>query len=80
MKKKKEEINKLKKTTIKNIYDPSQWTNIITSLRVLLVEKSPIEITNIDFPKDEFSRHFSLSFYIQKLSNGEQYERRWLIY
>jgi len=49
-------------------------------LRDLLVEKCPIKITNIDFPKDEFSRHFFSSFDIQKLSNGEQHERRWLIY
>jgi len=77
---KKEENNKLKETTIKNIYDPSQWINISTSLRDLLVEKSLIKMTNIDFPKDEFSRHFSSSFYIQKLSNGQQCERIRLIY
>ena len=49
-------------------------------MRDLLVEKSPIKITNIYFLKDEFSRHFSSSFYIQKLSNGEHRERRHLIY
>ena len=43
-------------------------------------KKGPTKITNIDFPKDEFSRYFSLSFYIQKLPNSEQHERRWLIY
>ncbi|XP_058732697.1 uncharacterized protein LOC131604263 [Vicia villosa] len=64
----------------KNIYDPSQWINISTSLRDLLVEKGPIKVTDIDFPKDESTRHFSSSFYIQKLSNGENRERRWLIY
>ncbi|XP_058740955.1 uncharacterized protein LOC131613289 [Vicia villosa] len=64
----------------KNIYDPSQWINISTNLRDLLVEKGPIKVTDIDFPKDESTRHFSSSFYIQKLSNGENRERRWLIY
>ena len=49
-------------------------------MRDLLVEKGPIKITNINFPKDEFSKHFSSSFYIEKLSNGKQHERRWLIY
>uniref|UniRef100_A0A151UGN0 Uncharacterized protein n=1 Tax=Cajanus cajan TaxID=3821 RepID=A0A151UGN0_CAJCA len=32
-----EEINKLDDSTSKNIYDPSQWTNIDTNLRNLLV-------------------------------------------
>ena len=49
-------------------------------MRDLLVEKSPFKIINIDFPKDEFLRHFSSSFYIQKLSYGEYREKRWLIY
>ena len=46
----------------------------------LLVEKGHIKITNIDFPKDKFSRLFFSSFYIQKLSNREQHERKCLIY
>ncbi|XP_058734057.1 uncharacterized protein LOC131605754 [Vicia villosa] len=64
----------------KNIYDPSQWINISTSLRDLLVEKDPIKVTDINFSKDESTRHFSSSFYIQKLLNGEKRERIWLIY
>jgi len=39
-------------TLHKNIYDPSQWKNIDTNLKDLLVEKDPIKIINIDFPKD----------------------------
>ncbi|XP_058778632.1 uncharacterized protein LOC131652705 [Vicia villosa] len=66
--------------TTKNICDPSQWTNISTNLRDFLVEKGPLKVIDIDFPKDESSRHFSSSFYIKKLSNGEKRERRWLIY
>ncbi|XP_058763753.1 uncharacterized protein LOC131637183 [Vicia villosa] len=73
-----EELHSVEAT--KNIYDPSQWINISTSLRDLLVEKGPIKVTDINFPKDESTRHFSSSFYIQKLPNGEKRERRWLIY
>jgi len=77
-----EEIERLDNdsTHLKNIYDPSQWKNIDTNLRDLLEEKCPIKITNIDFPKDIHSRHFSSSNYIQTFPNGEKYERRWLIY
>jgi len=77
-----EEIERLNNdsTFDKNIYDRSQWKNIDTNLRDLLVEKVSIKITDIDFPKNIHSRHFSSSNYIQTLPNGEKYERRWLIY
>ncbi|XP_070032673.1 uncharacterized protein [Nicotiana tomentosiformis] len=77
---KQEVLNKLDNYTLRNIYDPSQWTSIDTKLRDLLVEKGPIKITNIDFPKDKFLRHFSTINYIQKLANGGRHERRWLVY
>jgi len=64
----------------KNIYDPSQWNNIDTKLRDLLVEKGPIRMSDINFPKDKHWRHFSTTHYIQKLANGEKHERKWLIY
>ena len=71
---------KLKEKTIKISMIQVNGQIISTSLRDLLVEKSPIKITNIDFPKDEFSRNIFSSFYIQKLSNDKQGKRKWLIY
>ncbi|KAL7139381.1 hypothetical protein ABFS83_09G046600 [Erythranthe nasuta] len=49
-------------------------------LRDLLVERGPIRITNIDYPKDSDGRHFSVSSYIQNLPNKEKCDRRWLVY
>ena len=49
-------------------------------LRDLLVENCPIRYNNIDFPKNENSRHFSSTSYIRKLSNGEQQNRKLLVY
>ena len=63
-----------------NIYDPGQWKNIDENFRDLIVEKCPIRYNNIEFPKDENNRHFSISFYTQILSNGEKHDRRWLVY
>ncbi|KAK4724549.1 hypothetical protein R3W88_027328 [Solanum pinnatisectum] len=62
------------------MYDPSQWNIVDTKLRDLLVENGPIRITDTCFPKDKFLRHFSTTYYFQKLANGERHERRWLVY
>ena len=66
--------------TSTNIYDPGHWKNINMNFRDLVVEKGLIRYNGLDFPKDENNRHFSTLFYTQKLSNGEEHDRRWLVY
>ncbi|XP_052619775.1 uncharacterized protein LOC128126083 [Lactuca sativa] len=75
-----EQTNSEDDNTPLNIYDPSKWNNISTNLRDLIVEKGPIKIYDFKFPKDQHSRSFSTSLYMQKISNGEKYERTWLVY
>ena len=65
-----------------NISDPVNWDDMNMRFRDLLVEKGPATRlpTNYRFRKDSIGRHFSQTFYIREMRNGEKQDRRWLIY
>ncbi|KAL6511204.1 hypothetical protein OROHE_020573 [Orobanche hederae] len=63
-----------------NINDPRIWDSLDGKMRDLLVEKGvPREIINI-YPRDSLNRGFSPNYYFQKMSNGELFDRKWLVY
>lgn len=45
-----------------------------------LIKIGPKQIVIDKYPTDEKGRHFSSSYYSRKLSNGEAFCRRWLVY
>ena len=63
-----------------NIFDVRVWDGLDSNLKELLVSKGVVRETNINYPKDKFSRHFSNEHYARKLRNGDSYDRKWLIY
>jgi hypothetical protein len=61
--------------------DAGSWTEIIAEeTRTFLTEVYPVRIYNIIFPKDEFGRSFSSSYYHKVMNNWEKIHRNWLIY
>ena len=46
-----------------NIYDPSNWKNIDTKLRDLLVERCRIRDNDISFPRGDDTRNLSTIHY-----------------
>lgn len=62
-----------------NIYDPVLWKNIDGKFRNLMIEKGPIRHDNFQYSKDEKKIYLYSSYYQRTPSNGEKYDRRWLV-
>ncbi|XP_042401404.1 52 kDa repressor of the inhibitor of the protein kinase-like [Zingiber officinale] len=60
--------------------DPGKWGNIDQKIRDFLVERGPKRDACTLFPKDSTNRHFNVLHYKRILSNGEENDRRWLLY
>lgn len=61
--------------------DPATWKHPIHStLRRIIIENGPVQITKKKFPADLKGRKFSKNFYKRTLKNGETVNRSWLIY
>ncbi|KAL9154317.1 hypothetical protein ABFS82_10G106500 [Erythranthe guttata] len=74
------ENDHLKTSYVLDIFDPIVWDGLDTKMKDLLVEKGPKKEYDLKFPLDKESRHFSYTYYVQMLPNGETRDRKWLVY
>ncbi|XP_022858603.1 uncharacterized protein LOC111379463 [Olea europaea var. sylvestris] len=63
-----------------DISDLVNWENMNQNLRDLIVMKGPVRDDDVIFTKDVANRHFSSIHYTRRLRNGENHDRKWLIY
>ncbi|PVH38554.1 hypothetical protein PAHAL_5G287700 [Panicum hallii] len=64
-----------------DIFYPRYWDSLDSKQVDILAQKGPKRDLSIQKgPKDKFSRRFSSLFYNRILSNGESYDRDWLVY
>ncbi|XP_077298584.1 zinc finger MYM-type protein 1-like [Arctopsyche grandis] len=61
--------------------DPGLWGDYISfKMKEYLIRTGPIQIKDITFPSDESGRRFTHLHYKRLLTNGEELDRKWLIY
>ena len=61
--------------------DPALWRMKLHAKDIVrIISNGPCDIPNRIFPLDEHKRHFSKSYQIRNIDNGEQLTRRWLVY
>lgn len=64
-----------------NVSDPFLWPNQLSDLEITnIVQKGPVRVYKKFYPKNESGRHFSNTYFIKTLINGEEQDRRWLVY
>nr|XP_005998628.1 PREDICTED: zinc finger MYM-type protein 5-like [Latimeria chalumnae] len=64
-----------------DLHDPGTWPSVIDSkLRSKIVDYGPYQVKDITCPEDEKKRHFTASYYLRKLPNGETISHNWLVY
>ena len=61
--------------------DPALWPKKLTAEeRCAIVRKGPIQISVLEFPKNQEGRRFTSNNYCFQMKNGEKINRTWLIY
>lgn len=60
--------------------DPVDWKMLNSQQHQLIIERDPVQIKRVNFPIEAQERHFSNFYYKRIMSNGETFERKWLVY
>ncbi|XP_030405322.1 zinc finger MYM-type protein 1-like [Gopherus evgoodei] len=77
----KQEIKTVETVLAWDIDDLGTWPQSLNNeYRAIILEKGPVRIKGLEYPKDIRGRKFTKNNYYKRLSNGEIVNRRWLVY
>ncbi|XP_030410240.1 uncharacterized protein LOC115647690 [Gopherus evgoodei] len=77
----KQEIKIVETVLAWDIDDIGTWLQSLNNeYRAIILEKGPVRIKGLEYPKDIRGRKFTKNNYYRRLSNGEIVNRRWLVY
>uniref|UniRef100_A0A452ZH81 Uncharacterized protein n=1 Tax=Aegilops tauschii subsp. strangulata TaxID=200361 RepID=A0A452ZH81_AEGTS len=63
-----------------DIFDPRNWDSLNSKQIDILAQKGPKADKLVKGPKDRYRKRFTSVFYTRILSNGEYFDRDWLVY
>ncbi|XP_026502970.1 zinc finger MYM-type protein 1-like [Terrapene carolina triunguis] len=76
-----QEITTVETVLAWDIDDIGTWPQSLNNkLRAIILERGPVRIEGLEYPKDIRGRKFTENNYYKRLSNGEIVNRRWLVY
>ncbi|KAG6925130.1 zinc finger MYM-type containing 5 [Chelydra serpentina] len=77
----KQEIITVETVLAWDIDDIGTWLQSLNNeFRALILERGPVRIKGLEYPKDIRGRKFAKNNYYKRLSNSEIVNRQWLVY
>ncbi|XP_050507978.1 zinc finger MYM-type protein 5-like [Diabrotica virgifera virgifera] len=72
--------HKVSSESMEDLEDIGKWPKVTEKIRVLLIEKGPLQTKLIKYQKDAKGRKLNNAYFNRKMENGETVLRTWLLY